>query len=162
MLLLAGSQDLISGYGDSDWAGDRKTRKSTSGGGVMVGSHLLHHYSNSQANIALSSAEAELNASVKLSAECLGVRNMLHDLGHEVGIMICTDSSADKGILTRRGCGKIKHLCAKQLWVQEYVIRGEIVVVKIPRKENPSDVLTHNWTGNDGDHFVKMGVYKQV
>ena len=123
---------------------------------------MVHHLSNNQSSIALSSAEAELNASVKLSAECLGVRNMLHDLGEELGITICTDSSADKGILTRRGCGKIKHLCAKQLWVQEYVIRGEIVVVKIPRKETPSDVLTQNWTGNDGDHVAKMGVYKQV
>ena len=87
---------------------------------------------------------------------------MLEDLSHKVSIKICTDSSAAKGILTRRGCGKVKHLVAKQLWVQEYVIRGEIVVCKIPRDENPSDALTHQWTGSNLPHFKLMGVYDSV
>ena len=66
----------VTGWADSDWPGDRRTRKSTSGGAVMVGDHLLHHYSNTQAIIALSSAEAELNSNVKITAESLALRNM--------------------------------------------------------------------------------------
>ena len=58
-------QEGIRVYTDSDWAGCRKTRKSTSGGFVMLGSHLIIHWASTQANVALSSSEAELNAIVK-------------------------------------------------------------------------------------------------
>eukprot|EP00974_Lingulodinium_polyedra_P082078 7946493-Lingulodinium_polyedra.AAC.1 len=45
---------------DSDWAGCARTRKSTSGGVVMRGRHLIKHWSGTQSTAALSSAEAEL------------------------------------------------------------------------------------------------------
>ena len=50
---------------DSDWAGDQKSRKSTSGGTIRHGHHLIQHWSKLQATIALSSGEAELNSAVK-------------------------------------------------------------------------------------------------
>ena len=69
-----------------------------------------------------------------------------------------TDSSAAKGIQTRRGCGKVKHLQAKQLWVQERVQEGDVKVKKVPRAINPSDVMSHSWAGTDYHHFAKMCV----
>ena len=59
------------GYSDSDWAGDRKTGKSTSGGVVMLGRHLVESWSRTQDAIKLSSAEAELVALGKLAMEVL-------------------------------------------------------------------------------------------
>ena len=53
------------------------------------------------------------------------------------------DASAAKGILMRRGAGKIKHLEIKQLWCQRAVDRYGIEVVKIPRGSNLADSLTH-------------------
>ena len=50
---------IAHGLCDSDWAGDRRTRKSSSGGVLMLGCHTVHHFSSSQSTIALSSAEAE-------------------------------------------------------------------------------------------------------
>lgn len=50
------------GYTDSDWVGCTKTRKSTSGGIVVIGKHVMHQFSSTQATIALSSGETELNA----------------------------------------------------------------------------------------------------
>ena len=44
---------------DSDWAGCKITRKSTSGGIVMFGSHVIRSWSTTQNVIALSSGEAE-------------------------------------------------------------------------------------------------------
>ena len=44
---------------DSDWGGNRKDRKSTSGGVWMVGNHCVKTWSSSQGAVALSSAEAE-------------------------------------------------------------------------------------------------------
>lgn len=90
-------------WGDSDWAGYRKTRKHASGGVEMLGAHLLHHLSSTQANIGLSSAEAELNSNVKISAECLAVRNMSSETGFDLPVETRTDSSAAKGLQTRMG-----------------------------------------------------------
>ena len=63
----------VVGYTDSDWAGCRETRKSTSGGAIAVGSGTLKTWSSTQRTIALSSGEAEYYALVKTAAECLGV-----------------------------------------------------------------------------------------
>ena len=54
---------------DSDWAGDVTNRRSTSGGLIMLGEHILQHWSKMQSTIALSSGEAELNASDKGASE---------------------------------------------------------------------------------------------
>ncbi len=56
-------------YTDSDWGNDEETRRSTTGGILMMGLHLILQWSRTQAVIALSSAEAELNASVKGASE---------------------------------------------------------------------------------------------
>ena len=47
-------------YSDTDFAGCRRTRRSTSGGAIMRGNHCVKTYSSTQSTIALSSAEAEL------------------------------------------------------------------------------------------------------
>ena len=67
---------------------------------------MLLHYSRTQAGVALSSAEAELNAALKMGCEILGISQFCRELGEKVDIKINGDSSAVKGILARRGCGK--------------------------------------------------------
>ena len=58
----------------------------------MFGNHLIAHWSKTQVGIALSSGEAELNASLKAAAEGLNVANMLCDLGEHVMPRIYGDS----------------------------------------------------------------------
>ena len=50
------------GYSDSDWAGCKKTGKSTSGGLVLLGFHLIKSWSSTQATVAMSVGEAEYYA----------------------------------------------------------------------------------------------------
>ena len=69
---------------DSDWGGDKKTRKSTSGGAVLYGTHLLKTWAKTQAVIAKSSAESEIYALVRASCEALGFCMLLSELGKEV------------------------------------------------------------------------------
>ena len=47
-------------FTDSDWAGCKETRKSSSAGVLMLGRHTLKAYTRKQKVIAKSSAEAEL------------------------------------------------------------------------------------------------------
>ena len=49
-------------FSDSNWAGCRRTARSTSGGVMMRGTHYLKSWSSTQKNVTLSSAEAELLA----------------------------------------------------------------------------------------------------
>ena len=75
-----GPQRKILGYSDSDLAGCTKTRKSTSGGFLMMGKHMLSHWSSTRSVVALSSAEAELNALIKIASEAVGLWNTLLDM----------------------------------------------------------------------------------
>ena len=129
---------------DSDWASDTKTRRSCSGGLIRVGGNLIHHWSKTQQTVALSSGEVEMNASVKAISEGIGVTELLKEIGiNDVRMIVCTDSSACKGMILRRGSGKVKHLTTKQLWVQGAVRAHEIDIQKIHRDANIADMLTH-------------------
>ena len=56
-------------FSDSDWAGDKETRKSLSAGVALVGRHLLKAYTRKQKIVARSSAEAELYAAALGASE---------------------------------------------------------------------------------------------
>ena len=75
--------DLIAAYTDSDWAGCAATCKSTSGGIVCRGTHVIKSFSEQQRTVALSSAEAELHAMVAASSETRGIIALLKDMGCE-------------------------------------------------------------------------------
>ena len=83
---------------DSDWAGCKRTRKSTSGGLVMFGSHVIRSWSATQNVIALSSGEAEYYSMVKGASMCMGVKALGNDMNVIIGsIDVNTDASAEEG-----------------------------------------------------------------
>ena len=86
-------------YSDSDYAGCVLTRRSTSGGCMMVGRHLLKSWSKQQRVVALSSAEAETYALVTASCETLGLQSCAKDLGIRLIPELFTDASAALGIV---------------------------------------------------------------
>ncbi len=90
-------------YSDADWSGCARTRRSTSGGIIMRGSHTIRHWSRTQACIALSSGESELYALVKASTETLGLIHMAAEMGMKQTGTLLTDSSAAKGTVSRVG-----------------------------------------------------------
>ena len=70
---------------DTDFAGCIKIRRSTSGGIVTIGDHVIKTWSFTQATIALSSGEAEYYGMVKGASMALGIQSMLEDLGMNEG-----------------------------------------------------------------------------
>ena len=60
------SPSAVDIYVDTDLAMCKETRRSTSGGAVMVGGCLVKHWSNTQTTISLSSGESELHGIVLL------------------------------------------------------------------------------------------------
>ena len=109
---------------------------------MILGSHIIKSWSTTQAVIALSSGEAEYYGMVKGASMAMGVQSVLGDLGYEVKIRIRTDASAAKGIASRRGLGKVRHIEVSQLWLQEKVATGAIEVMKVKGEGNLADALT--------------------
>ena len=128
---------------------------------MLYGSSVIKAWSNTQKCVALSSGEAEYYGIVRGSAMGIGIRNMYEDLGVVVGIVVRTDASAAKGIASRRGAGKIRHIEVAQLWVQEKVATGEIKLVKVSTSENVADALTKYVTG-DGIRMQIEGAGMEV
>jgi hypothetical protein len=136
--------EVLRAFSDSDWAGCRKTRRSTSGGVLLLGSHCLKTWSSTQAPIALSSAEAEYYAMVEATTRAVGLRAMLSELG----VVSCgpielhSDSSAARGFASRKGVGRMRHLEVRHLWLQAEVSGQRVVLRRVAGEANPADLLT--------------------
>ena len=111
---------------------------------MMLGTHVLESWSTNQAVIALSSGEAEYYGMVKGASQSIGLRGLADDLGvtYKGPIQINTDASAAIGIGSRLGTGKVRHIEVNQLWLQDKVYIGEIVLNKVRTEENIADALT--------------------
>ena len=102
--------DAIDVYTDTDWAGCPITRKSTSGGCVLLGKHAIKHWPSTQASVTLSSGEAEFNGVVRGAGQGLGYQALLKDLGMKLPLRVWTDSSAVIGICSRQCLGGLIHV----------------------------------------------------
>ena len=134
--------EKLNGYADSDWAGDKLKAKSTSGGAIEWGGHILKTWSSTQSTVALSSGEAELYALTKAAAQCLGMLAILKDFGVITDATLHSDSTAAIAIVHRQGLGRTRHIKVQFLWLQEKIKHGELLVDKIGTEKNKADLMT--------------------
>ncbi|XP_063946117.1 uncharacterized protein LOC135151534 [Daucus carota subsp. sativus] len=71
----------LTGYTDSDYAGCRIDRKSTSGSCQFLGRRLVSWYNKKQHSVSTSTAEAEYIVAGSCCAQILWIRNQLNDYG---------------------------------------------------------------------------------
>ena len=148
--------NLLTIYTDADHAGCLRTRKSTSGGVILWGKALVKGWSRTQPLIALSSGESELAAVAKAAAEGLGMKSVLNDFNHQVSIEIHSDATAAIGICKRQGLGRVRHLATADLWLQQRVKARELLLFKVPGKDNPADVFTKHKSLPEILRFMSM------
>ena len=132
-------------YVDSDWAGCRRTRKSTSGTVVQILNSTVSFGSRTQGTIALSPDEAELYAIGQGTSEALYIRNLITEakLAKSVNINIHTDSTVGKSMATRIGASKkTMHVELRFRYVQELVGKRLIKLRKVRTDCNCANVLT--------------------
>ena len=136
-------------YSDTDWSGCVRTRKSTSGGCLMLGRHVLKTWSSTQPTVSLSSGEAEYYGVVRAAGLALGQQSLLRDLGHDLPVRVWTDSSAAIGISSRQGLGKLRHIATHTLWVQQAVRTRAMELRKVRGDVNPADLFTKHLSSRD-------------
>ena len=150
--------DVVEVFADSDWAGCKTTRRSTSGGAAFVYGMCVKTWSTMQSGIARSSGEAELYAVNKGMAEGLGLQSLARDL-----VEVWTDSSACQGTCQRTGLGRMKHLEVENLWSQSVVRAGRVKLGKINGKYNVADLMTKYLGRADIDFLLRlMGVVEPI
>ena len=101
------------------------------------------------ANIGLSS----LAGVVQVHMELTGSSVLDYELHHKI------DAAACRGMLLRRGAGAIKHLEVRDMWGQEIVRRLGVIVQRLPRKENVSDMMASiNAPKDFSEHLSNLGL----
>ena len=77
------------------------------------------------------------SAGIRGISETLGFVHMMHEFKtNDWGrIVHSVDASACRAIMLRRGCGGLKHITFKSLWVQEAVREYSIEIERISRDE---------------------------
>lgn len=139
------SFNLPTSHCDADWAGDKSTRRSTTGYIFTLAGGALSWKSRLQPTVALSSTEAEYRAVTEAGQELLWLRRIMEAFG-------CTDENAT--ILQSDNLGAI-HLTSKSTfhgrtknieihyhWIREVVKNGYIKLQHCPTEEMVADLLT--------------------
>ena len=85
----------------------------------------------------------------------MGLQSVAKDLGFSWSVRMHTDATAAIGICHRRGLGKIRHLAVADLWIQDKVRGGDIVLQKILGTNNPADMCTKYISKLDMERHLK-------
>ena len=115
---------------------------------------MIKAWSKTQAIIAKTSAESELYSLVKGACEGLGACTPLRDFGEaNPRVRLHIDASAAKGIVERKGLGKVRHIEVDVLWLQEQYARRLVPLQKCLGTDNVADMLTKHISANTIQHY---------
>ena len=135
----------ISGFCDSDYAGDITTAKSTSGYIFLLAGGPISWKSKLQSIVAQSTTEAEYIAINAASKEAVYIAEILKELGYykQEKFPLYTDNNgalllAHNPVFHERS----KHIAVKYHYIRELIYKGIIDLIYIPTNEQKSDGLT--------------------
>ena len=132
------------GYTDSDYAGCRIDRKSTSGSCQFLGRRLVSWYSKKQHSVSTSTAEAEYIAAGSCCAQILWMRNQLQDYGlvlNKIPIM-CDNTSAIAISNNPVQHSRTKHIDIRYHFLREHVMSGTVELHFVPTEQQLADIFT--------------------
>lgn len=139
------SADILIGYADSDWAGDKNDSKSTSGYVFKIFGNTVSWASRKQDVVAQSSAEAEYKALAEALNEAEWIKQFLIELGFTLDkpIPIYEDNqSCMKVAQEPKDHRRMKHVAVRYHFVRETVRNKIARIIYIPTGEQTADIMT--------------------
>ena len=138
------STELI-GYSDSDWAGDRDDRRSTTGYTFILSGGAIAWATQKQRTVALSSTEAEYMALTETAKHAQWTVSLLQQLSFDLDLPIdmFTDSEGAQAIAANNVYHKrTKHIDIKYHYIREKILDGTVCVNEVGSKSNLADIFT--------------------
>ena len=140
-----GGAEEITGFTDSDMAGDMDDRKSTSGMAFYVNKCLVAWNSQKQKTVALSSCEAEFMAATAAACHALWLRSLLAEIirAEPKPVKLFVDNKSAIALMKNPVFhGRSKHIDTRFHFIRECVEEGKIMVEFIRTEEQRADSLT--------------------
>jgi hypothetical protein len=135
----------ILAYTDSDYAGDKLDRKSTSGCVTFANDSLISWTSQKQDIVSLSSTEAEYIALASGAREVMWLRNFAEELGEKQSNptpILCDNTSSIRLVENPEFHKRTKHIDVRYHYIRELAENGEVIVKYVSTQEQKADILT--------------------
>ncbi|CAA7042356.1 unnamed protein product [Microthlaspi erraticum] len=136
---------VLHAYCDSDYAGCKETRRSTSGFCTMLGSNLISWSAKRQQTVSKSSTEAEYRALTASAQEITWLSFLLRDLGIEqrqATVLKCDNLSAVYLSTNPALYNRSKHFDTDYHYVREQVALGLIETQHVSAAYQLADIFT--------------------
>ena len=149
---------FVKAYSDSDWAGDKDSRKSVSGFFIFVNGALVGWRSKSQHCISLSSSEAEMYALTEAIKEIPFIIQLLLFIGVKVQLPVQVKVDNMGAIYMSENStpsARTQHADIRQKFTADLQDKGLIKVDFVRSEDNTSDILTKNVTVELFNHHTK-------
>ena len=148
-------QCLVTGYSDSDYAGDVDSRRSMTGYVFTLGVSVVSWKATLQPTVSLSTTEAEYMALTEAAKGGIWLKGLVSDLGlcHDQAIVYCDSLSA---ICLAKD--QVHHERTKHIDVRYHFLRNEkrIKVNKVGTADNPADMFTKSVPHSKFQHCLDL------
>ena len=138
------SVNIIEAFSDSDFAGDRDTRKSRTGSLIAVNGGIVFWSSQQQKNVTLSSAEAEFVAASTTVSAIAWIKSLLRelDMSDMETILYMDNQPAMQLIKNPVHHLRTRHIDIKYKKVREMFDNDEFELEHIASENMLADILT--------------------
>jgi hypothetical protein len=137
--------EVVTGYSDSDVAGDLDDRKSTSGQVFLLGSSAITWASQKQKSVALSSCEAEYMAASNAACQAVWLSRLLGEItGEEPKKMKLMVDNISAIALCKNPVhhDRTKHIDTRFHFVRQHIEEGRVHVDYVRTGEQLADIFT--------------------
>ncbi|KAI0995000.1 hypothetical protein K3495_g13181, partial [Podosphaera aphanis] len=149
------------GYCDSDWGGDKGTRRSTGGSVFFLAGGVISASSKSQPNVSLSSTEAEYYSYSSSIQELLWIQQVMAQMQYSGKDIVSTRIYSDNQSSIALGNNpelhqRTKHIDIKHHFIREHIDSGRVDARYISTHEMAADGLTKSLSQKKHSKFVEL------
>ena len=137
--------NILVGYSDADWAGDKDTRRSTSGYCFLLAGAVVSWASKKQTSVALSSNESKYMVLSKAAAKAIWLRRLLQDLGFpqsQPTSIYADNQSAIALTANPKFHSRSKHIDTQYHFTRDQILNKQITLKYVPTMDMVADIFT--------------------
>ena len=138
----------LQAFSDSDWGGDRPTRRSTTGYVIKFGGSIIMWKSTLQKSVAHSTMDAEFKALAICISILIYVKNLLKEMNifDSLKDFFCDNTSCISTLLNNNYKSKTKHNEIHFRIVREQMEKNNLRLQYVESNQNLADILTKQVT----------------